>query len=85
MASIYDFDNHMIRDTFDFPGKKIITFANILQYKTFPLAEILDMILQLGQKAMNNPIEIEFAANLDTPAGEPKIFNFLADQAHCYQ
>jgi hypothetical protein len=77
VASIYDFDNHLIRDTFDFPGKKIVTFANILQYKTFPLAEILDIILQLGQKAMNNPIEIEFAANLDTPPGEPKIFNFL--------
>jgi len=26
---------------------------------------------------MNNPIEIEFAANLETPAGSPKIFNFL--------
>jgi CheY-like chemotaxis protein len=77
VASIYDFDNHMIRDTFDFPGKKIITFANILQYKTFPLAEILDKILEMGQKAMNNPIEIEFAANLDTPPGAPKIFNFL--------
>ena len=26
---------------------------------------------------MNNPIEIEFAANLETPPGTPKIFNFL--------
>ena len=26
---------------------------------------------------MNNPVEIEFAANLETPAGIPKIFNFL--------
>ena len=26
---------------------------------------------------MNNPIEVEFAANLETPAGTPKIFNFL--------
>jgi hypothetical protein len=26
---------------------------------------------------MNNPVEIEFAANLETPAGQPKIFNFL--------
>ncbi|MBN1416789.1 MAG: phosphoenolpyruvate synthase [Bacteroidales bacterium] len=76
VSSIYDYDNHMIRDTFDYPGKKIITFANILQYKTFPLAEILDTMLQLGQQAMNNPIEIEFAANLET-TGEPKIFNFL--------
>ena len=26
---------------------------------------------------MNNPIEIEFAANLETPPGAPKVFNFL--------
>ena len=26
---------------------------------------------------MNNPIEIEFAVNLETPAGTPRIFNFL--------
>ena len=26
---------------------------------------------------MNNPIEIEFAVNLETPPGTPKIFNFL--------
>jgi hypothetical protein len=67
----------MIRDGYDTPGKKIITFSNILQYHTFPLAEILETILDLGQQAMNNPIEIEFAVNLDTPPGEPKIFNFL--------
>jgi len=29
------------------------------------------------QQEMNNPIEIEFAANLETPPGAPKIFNFL--------
>jgi CheY-like chemotaxis protein len=77
VSSVYDFENNMIRDGIDAAGKKIITFANILQYNTFPLAEILDTILQLGQQAMNNPIEIEFAANLDTPRGEPKVFNFL--------
>jgi len=26
---------------------------------------------------MNNPVEIEFAANLETPPGTPKIFSFL--------
>jgi hypothetical protein len=26
---------------------------------------------------MNNPVEIEFAANLETPPGSPKVFNFL--------
>lgn len=35
------------------------------------------MMLQLGQQEMNNPIEIEFAANLENPPGTPKVFNFL--------
>jgi DNA-binding NarL/FixJ family response regulator len=77
VSSVYDYENNMIRDGFDIPGKKIITFSNILQYKTFPLAEILNAILELGQQAMNNPIEIEFAVKLDTPQNEPKVFSFL--------
>jgi hypothetical protein len=31
----------------------------------------------MGSQEMNNPIEIEFAANLETPPGVPKVFNFL--------
>ena len=30
------------------PGKKIITFSNILTHDSFPLAEILDNLLQSG-------------------------------------
>ena len=55
----------------------MITFSNILQHKTFPLADILTTLLEIGQREMNNPVEIEFAANLETPPGTPKIFNFL--------
>ncbi|HLP74350.1 MAG TPA: hypothetical protein VK155_15695, partial [Bacteroidales bacterium] len=43
----------------------------------FPLADILTTLLDIGQREMNNPIEVEFAANLETPAGTPRIFNFL--------
>lgn len=77
VASTYDFVNNIIRPGVHYEGKKLITFANILQYKTFPLAEILQTLLCVGQKEMNNPIEIEFAANLDVPEGKPKIFDFL--------
>jgi len=49
----------------------------VLQNRLFPLAEILSTLLDLGQREMNNPIEIEFAANLETPPGTPRIFNFL--------
>lgn len=77
VASVYDHNNNILRDGANFPGKRVITFANVLQHKIFPLAEILSTILELGQQEMNNPIEIEFAANLETPPGAPKIFNFL--------
>ena len=77
VASVYDHNNNILRDGINYPGKRIITFANVLQHKLFPLAEILNTILELGQQEMNNPIEIEFAANLETPPGAPKIFNFL--------
>ncbi len=77
VASTYDFENHMIRDGIMEKGKRIITFANILRYERFPLAAILRELLAVGQKEMGNPIEIEFAADLETPEGEPKIFWFL--------
>jgi hypothetical protein len=76
-ASTYDRNNNVLRDGIIYPGKRIITFANVLQHKLFPLAEILNTLLDLGEKEMNNPIEIEFAANLETPAGSPSVFNFL--------
>lgn len=77
VASTFDYNNNILRDGINHPGKKIITFANILQHKLFPLTDILNTLLDLGQYEMNNPIEIEFAANLETPPGTPKIFNFL--------
>jgi CheY-like chemotaxis protein len=77
VASTFDYNNNILRDGTNHPGKRIITFANILQHKLFPLADILNTLLDLGQYEMNNPIEIEFAANLETPPGAPRIFNFL--------
>ncbi len=77
VASTYDRNNNVLRDGIIHPGKRIITFSNILQHKTFPLADILTTLLEIGHREMNNPVEIEFAANLETPSGLPKIFNFL--------
>jgi CheY-like chemotaxis protein len=76
-ASTYDRTNNVLRDGIMHPGKRVITFSNILQHKTFPLADILSTLLEIGHREMNNPVEIEFAANLETPPGSPKIFNFL--------
>lgn len=77
VASTYDFQNNIIRDGINSEGKKIITFANILKYGTFPLPEIISSLLEVSQREMNNPVEIEFAINLDVPPDQPKIFNVL--------
>ena len=62
-ASVYDQENNQIRDGLDSKGRKIITFSNFLIHDKFPLAEILNNLLELGHKAMNNPVEIEFAVD----------------------
>jgi len=50
------------------PGPRVITFENILKNETFPLANILDNLLEIGEKALGTPVEIEFAVNLtNTP------------------
>lgn len=76
-ASIYDHENNMIRDGFDCSGKKIITFSNVLTHGSFPLAGILDELLQLGHQAMNNPVEIEFAVDTDTTGRMMQSFYLL--------
>lgn len=76
-ASTYDLENDMIRDGIQGSGKRVVTFAPLLSYNRIPLALIISDLLKVCQKEMNNPIEIEFAVNLDTPVSEPAIFNFL--------
>lgn len=77
IASTYDFQNHIIRDSHNYQGKKLITFAGILNYEMFPLSDILSKLLEIGQREMNCPVEIEFAVNLNVPSNEPKQFNLL--------
>ncbi len=63
VGSTYDFENNIIRDSVTCEGKKLVTFANILKYKTFPLSDILIDFMEIGRKEMNNHIEVEFAVN----------------------
>jgi hypothetical protein len=77
VASTFDFQNNMIREGTIHQGKKIVTFSNVLKHKIIPLDEILQNLLDIGQKEMNNPIEIEFAVDLNIPKDQPVIFNFL--------
>src|SRR6056297_278139 len=76
-ASTFDLQNNVLREGTIHKGKKVITFANVLKHKIIPLDKILADLLDIGQKEMNNPIEIEFAIDLNKQKEEPLIFNFL--------
>jgi DNA-binding NarL/FixJ family response regulator len=77
ISSTYDYHTHMLREGVQKGGKKLVTFRSLLSYNSFPLANILKDLLEIGQREMNNPIEIEFAVDLNVPKGSPKIFSFL--------
>jgi len=64
VASTYSGHDNSIRDTVSIEGPRVITFANILKHNLFPLADILNEILEIGSRSFGSHIEIEFAANL---------------------
>jgi CheY-like chemotaxis protein len=77
VASTFDLQSNQLRDGMFEEGKRIVTFSNILNHDIFPLAKIISEALDMGHRAMNKHVEIEFAVNLDKPKGQPKIFNLL--------
>jgi len=77
VASTWDMANQMISDSIYTEGRRIILFSNVLKYNTFPLADILSDLLEMGSREMRNHVEIEFAINLDVPYGAQRVFNFL--------
>ncbi len=77
VCSVWNRENERISDSPFDRGRKVITFNNILKYNTFPLAEIVSDILRMGAEEMRCPVEVEFAVNMDVPAGQQQIFNLL--------
>lgn len=71
IASTYDPYDQVIRDGLYEGGRKIISFAGVLQQGVFPLPEILQLAMKYGAGEMRRPVEIEFACNLnDDRTGE---------------
>ncbi|MBM4235321.1 MAG: response regulator [Firmicutes bacterium] len=79
LASVWDAANHRIESGLGNGGPRVVNFANILQYETFPLAKLLVEILGISEVAFGVPVEIEFAVDLtsDRDLGETPAFYFL--------
>lgn len=76
-GSTYSPENETVYDGISRSGTRVVTFAPILKHKIFPLPEILDLLLELGNWGVGTPVEIEFAVNMNIPAGAPKEFCVL--------
>jgi hypothetical protein len=81
-ASVWDANDERIQDSLDRPGLRIVNFRNVLKYDYFPLAPILEKMLGLFRNAMETPVEIEFAVNLDRDPGNGKPTFFLLQMKH---
>ena len=77
LASTYFPGEHKIRDTVQMTGYPVLTFAQVLKYQTFPLADILAAVLEAGHQGMGCPVEIEFSINLSSTKGGKSEFALL--------
>ncbi|MEW6263082.1 MAG: PEP/pyruvate-binding domain-containing protein [Thermodesulfobacteriota bacterium] len=77
VASTYIPEEHRIKDSGYLDGPKVLTFAQVLKYKAFPLAELLADALELGHAGMGCPVEIEFSVDLCPRPGRKPAFVFL--------
>lgn len=65
IASTYDPYDQVIRDGIYDGGRKVITFASVLQHGVFPLPQMLQLSMKYGAESMRRPVEIEFACNIN--------------------
>jgi CheY-like chemotaxis protein len=77
VGSTYMSENDRIYDGISRQGTRLVTFAPILHSELFPLARIIDLLLEMGSWGMGSPVELEFAVSMSPPAGKPKEFGLL--------
>lgn len=77
VGGTYSKENDVIYDGISRPGVRIVTFGQILKNNTFPLAEITELLLDMGTWGMGTPVEIEFAINLQPNKDKKREFGLL--------
>ena len=63
-ASVYSIENDRLDPGLGAPGPRIINFSNILKYNYIPLAQTINVLLDLVKEAFGTPVEIEYAVDL---------------------
>ncbi|AFM41612.1 phosphoenolpyruvate synthase/pyruvate phosphate dikinase [Desulfosporosinus acidiphilus SJ4] len=77
VGSTYSKENDTLCDTLTISGPRVVSFAPVLKFGLFPLADIIKELFVLGRNAFGTDIEIEFAVNIPTDRKKEIEFYFL--------
>ncbi len=77
LASVWDIENQRTRPGLHTIGPRILNFEYILKYDYFPLAKILQNLLEIISMAMGTPVEMEFAVDLSRKENKKDTFYLL--------
>ena len=64
LSSVWDYQYNQFIDGNFAKGDRVITFRNITKYQQYPLNDILQRVMEIGEIGMGVPVEIEFAVDL---------------------
>lgn len=65
VVSVWDPQDNRMKTGLSHTGPRIVNFAGLLKYDTFPLARVIRRILEIMESSMGLTVEIEFAVNLE--------------------
>jgi CheY-like chemotaxis protein len=77
VGSTYLPEDDRVVDGISRPGVRLVTFSQVLKHGAFPLAEVLDTLLDYCARGTREPVEIEFAGNLHMAEERRAEFGFL--------
>jgi hypothetical protein len=90
IASVWNATDQRLEPGLHRSGPRVLNFAYILKYQKIPLAPAIQEILGIARLAMESPVEIEYAVNLNDPAcdGGPALYllqvkHLLREQKEC--
>ncbi|MFO7714066.1 PEP/pyruvate-binding domain-containing protein [Desulfosarcina sp.] len=77
LAGTYVPAEQRIRDSVHIPGNRVLTFAPVLKYDSFPLPGLLKDLLAMGREGMGCAVEFEFSITLTGSPDHKGTFNIL--------
>lgn len=76
-ASTYSGQDDRLYEGVSRSGPRILTFAPILKSEVMPLNQVIKLLVDMCETAVNCPVEIEFAVKLGSESAKPAEFSFL--------